>query len=164
MDSECPVGRVAKKPPTCQVSQLGLAPGRPPWCWDRGPLRQAMGATGFPPRTKNPVWAPASEPCPTAAAWLARDGGGTVSERVHVLSATDVAVAGTPWLAPSHPHPLRPATIKYTLLACATPYKNSVYMKMNSQGRGDGASLHLHPLGSPRVPTQLSHLPTVCLG
>jgi hypothetical protein len=60
-----------------------------------------MGATGFPPRTKSPVWALASELCATAAAWLARDRGGTVRDRVHALSATDVA--GTPWLAPSPP-------------------------------------------------------------
>ena len=32
----------------CQVSQPGLASGRPCRCWDSGPLRGAVGAAGFP--------------------------------------------------------------------------------------------------------------------
>lgn len=41
----------------CQASQPGQAPGRPCWCWDSGPLRGAVGAAGFPLKTKSPVWA-----------------------------------------------------------------------------------------------------------
>ena len=42
----CPLGRVARRPVMCQVSQLGRAPGRPCWCWDSGPLSGAVGAEG----------------------------------------------------------------------------------------------------------------------